>query len=151
VSHICSFTFFPSNSIVRILKSMPMVVMNEGVKESSLNRRRQHDLPTPESPISNSLICFFWSACKSGTAVEVSYVPGSHNYAYQPSRIWSRRGGKGGSLLRELDYAMERWKLWGRVRVGVVDSLGFAVWMTTLTILDGGLGKATVQRRTIQT
>jgi hypothetical protein len=30
--------------------------MNEGVNESSLNRRRQHDFPTPESPINNSLI-----------------------------------------------------------------------------------------------
>ena len=36
---------------------MPMVVMNDGVKESSLNRSRQHDLPTPESPMSRSLIC----------------------------------------------------------------------------------------------
>ena len=35
---------------------MPMVVMNEGVKESSLNRSKQQDLPTPESPISSSLI-----------------------------------------------------------------------------------------------
>jgi hypothetical protein len=43
--------------MVRILKSMPMVVMNEGVKLSSLNRSRQHDLPTPESPIRRSLIC----------------------------------------------------------------------------------------------
>jgi hypothetical protein len=33
-----------------------MVVMNDGVKESSLKRNRQHDLPTPESPINNSLI-----------------------------------------------------------------------------------------------
>jgi hypothetical protein len=33
-----------------------MVVMKEGVNESSLNRSRQHDFPTPESPISNSLI-----------------------------------------------------------------------------------------------
>jgi hypothetical protein len=32
-------------------------VMNEGVKLSSLNRSRQHDLPTPESPIRRSLIC----------------------------------------------------------------------------------------------
>lgn len=31
--------------------------MKEGVNESSLKRRRQHDLPTPESPMSNSLIC----------------------------------------------------------------------------------------------
>jgi hypothetical protein len=34
-----------------------MVVMKEGVKESSENLRRQHDLPTPESPIRRSLIC----------------------------------------------------------------------------------------------
>ena len=38
---------------------MPIVVIKEGVKESSLKRRRQHDLPTPESPISSSLICGF--------------------------------------------------------------------------------------------
>ena len=36
---------------------MPIVVMKEGVKESSLKRSRQHDLPTPESPIRSSLIC----------------------------------------------------------------------------------------------
>ena len=41
---------------MRILKSMPMVVMNEGVNESSLKRSRQHDLPTPESPMRSSLI-----------------------------------------------------------------------------------------------
>lgn len=56
VSHICSFTRLPSSSMVRILKSMPMVVMNEGVNESSLKRSRQHDLPTPESPMRSSLI-----------------------------------------------------------------------------------------------
>lgn len=42
--------------MVRILKSMPMVVMKLGVNESSLNRSRQQDFPTPESPISSSLI-----------------------------------------------------------------------------------------------
>lgn len=42
---------------MRILKSMPIVVMKEGVKLSSLKRRRQHDLPTPESPIRRSFIC----------------------------------------------------------------------------------------------
>ena len=42
--------------MVLILKSMPMVVMKDGVKESSLKRSRQHDLPTPESPMSRSLI-----------------------------------------------------------------------------------------------
>ena len=47
VSQICSLIFFPSISIVRILKSMPIVVMNEGVNWSSLNRRRRQDLPTP--------------------------------------------------------------------------------------------------------
>ena len=35
---------------------MPMVVMNEGVNESSLNRSKQHDLPTPLSPMRRSLI-----------------------------------------------------------------------------------------------
>ena len=35
---------------------MPMVVMNEGVKESSLKRSKQQDLPTPESPMRSSLI-----------------------------------------------------------------------------------------------
>jgi hypothetical protein len=42
--------------MVLILKSMPIVVMNEGVKESSLNLSRQHDLPTPLSPMRRSLI-----------------------------------------------------------------------------------------------
>lgn len=56
VSQICSLTRFPSSSMVLILKSMPMVVMKDGVKESSLKRSRQHDLPTPESPIRSSLI-----------------------------------------------------------------------------------------------
>jgi hypothetical protein len=56
VSHICSFTRLPSSSMVRILKSMPIVVMKEGVKESSLKRSRQQDLPTPESPMRSSLI-----------------------------------------------------------------------------------------------
>lgn len=42
---------------MRILKSMPIVVMKEGVKLSSLKRKRQQDLPTPESPIRRSLIC----------------------------------------------------------------------------------------------
>lgn len=33
-----------------------MVVMKLGVKLSSLNRNRQQDLPTPESPINRSFI-----------------------------------------------------------------------------------------------
>lgn len=57
VSQICNLTRLPSSSIVLILKSMPIVVMKEGVKESSLKRSKQQDLPTPESPISRSLIC----------------------------------------------------------------------------------------------
>jgi hypothetical protein len=65
VSHICSFTRLPSSSMVRILKSMPMVVMKDGVKESSLKRNKQHDLPTPESPIKRSLI---WAEGQRGPA-----------------------------------------------------------------------------------
>jgi len=46
------------------------VVMKDGVNESSLKRSRQHDLPTPESPMRRSLICrqpVSWSAtCLSG-------------------------------------------------------------------------------------
>jgi hypothetical protein len=41
---------------------MPMVVMNDGVNESSLKRSKQHDLPTPESPMRSSLICQIVSA-----------------------------------------------------------------------------------------
>lgn len=48
VSQICSLIFLPSISMVRILKSIPIVVMKEGVNWSSLNRRRRHDLPTPK-------------------------------------------------------------------------------------------------------
>lgn len=44
---ICSFIRFPSSSIVRILKSMPIVVINEGVHASSQKRSKRHDLPTP--------------------------------------------------------------------------------------------------------
>lgn len=47
---------------------MPMVVMKEGVKESSLKRSRQHDLPTPESPISRSLICRIEGESQRGVA-----------------------------------------------------------------------------------
>ena len=38
-----------------------MVVMKDGVNESSLKRRRQHDFPTPESPMRRS---FIWFDCK---------------------------------------------------------------------------------------
>ncbi len=85
-----------------------MVVMNEGVKESSLNRKRQHDFPTPESPISKSLICGFWSACEDGTAVEC--------HMYQeviiacPSHFGFGREEivKLGSLLTDVDCTIER-------------------------------------------
>jgi hypothetical protein len=42
-------------SIVRILKSTPMVEMYDSVYVSSANRSSKHDLPTPESPINKSL------------------------------------------------------------------------------------------------
>lgn len=54
---------------------MPMVVIKEGVKESSLNRSRQHDLPTPESPINNSLIY--------GCFVSLSISTGAQSVGYQ--------------------------------------------------------------------
>ena len=38
---------FPSSSMVLILKSMPMVVMKEGVQASSQKRSSRHDFPTP--------------------------------------------------------------------------------------------------------
>lgn len=44
---ICNLIRFPSNSIVRILKSMPIVVIKEGVQASSQNRNSRQDLPTP--------------------------------------------------------------------------------------------------------
>lgn len=53
---IWSLMRLPSSSIVRILKSMPIVVINDGVHWSSQNRRSRHDLPTPESPISSSCV-----------------------------------------------------------------------------------------------
>jgi len=49
VSQICSLIFFPSISMVLILKSIPIVVMKEGVNWSSLNRRRRQDFPTPRN------------------------------------------------------------------------------------------------------
>ena len=45
----------PSNSIVRILKSTPIVEMYDSVYVSSAKRNKRHDLPTPESPINKSL------------------------------------------------------------------------------------------------
>lgn len=52
-TQICSLIRLPSSSIVLILKSMPMVVIKDGVKESSEKRKRRQDFPTPESPISS--------------------------------------------------------------------------------------------------
>lgn len=39
----------PSSSIVRILKSIPIVVIKDGVHASSQKRRRRQDLPTPDN------------------------------------------------------------------------------------------------------
>jgi hypothetical protein len=47
VRTICSFIRLPSSSMVRILKSMPIVVMKEGVHASSQNLSRRQDFPTP--------------------------------------------------------------------------------------------------------
>lgn len=47
VSQICNFTFDSPMVMDLILKSMPMVVMNEEVKESSEYRNNKQDLPTP--------------------------------------------------------------------------------------------------------
>lgn len=47
VSQIWSLMRLPSSSMVRILKSIPMVVMKDGVKESSEKRSNRQDLPTP--------------------------------------------------------------------------------------------------------
>ena len=44
---ICNLMRFPSSSMVRILKSIPIVVMKDGVQASSQKRRRRQDLPTP--------------------------------------------------------------------------------------------------------
>ena len=47
VSHIVSFTFFPSTSIDFTLKSTPMVAGWSAAKESSVKRNNMLDLPTP--------------------------------------------------------------------------------------------------------
>jgi hypothetical protein len=38
--HICNFIFRPSSSIVFILKSIPIVEINEALNESSENRNK---------------------------------------------------------------------------------------------------------------
>lgn len=40
--HICNLIFLPSSSIVFILKSIPIVEINEALNESSENRNRIH-------------------------------------------------------------------------------------------------------------
>ena len=47
VSQICSLIRLPSRVMVRILKSIPIVVMKLCVKESSANRTSMALLPTP--------------------------------------------------------------------------------------------------------
>lgn len=87
VSHICSLTRFPSSSIVRILKSMPIVVMNDGVNESSLKRNRQHDFPTPESPMSNSLIYIFAESFKQSVPAVLNFLSQLHpSYPFSSSQ-----------------------------------------------------------------
>ena len=47
VSHICSLTFDSPIKIDLILKSIPIVVINDDVKESSEYLSNKHDFPTP--------------------------------------------------------------------------------------------------------
>ena len=44
---IWSFIRLPSSSMVRILKSMPIVVIKDGVHASSQNLNSKQDFPTP--------------------------------------------------------------------------------------------------------
>lgn len=44
---ICNLTLESSHKIDFILKSIPIVVINEDVKESSEYLNSKHDLPTP--------------------------------------------------------------------------------------------------------
>ena len=44
---IWSFIRLPSSSMVRILKSMPIVVIKDGVHASSQNLSSRQDFPTP--------------------------------------------------------------------------------------------------------
>lgn len=60
-----------------------MVVMKDGVNESSLNRRRQHDFPTPESPISSSLICSGIRCFAPRTRTGRLYADGRHTSTYE--------------------------------------------------------------------
>ena len=57
VSQIWSLMRLSSISMFLILKSIPIVVMKVGEKESLAYRRRRQVFPTPESPIIRSLIC----------------------------------------------------------------------------------------------
>lgn len=69
---------------------MPMVVMKDGVKESSLKRSRQQDLPTPESPIRRSLI---WETEREGLVRARKRVLGSGGAAVDGGR--RQVGGRG--------------------------------------------------------
>uniref|UniRef100_A0A6B2LWZ0 Uncharacterized protein n=1 Tax=Arcella intermedia TaxID=1963864 RepID=A0A6B2LWZ0_9EUKA len=55
VSQIWSLTVVPPRSSVRILKSTPIVLMNDSVKVLSANRRSKLLFPTPESPMRSNL------------------------------------------------------------------------------------------------
>jgi hypothetical protein len=56
VSHICSFARLCRTSMVRILKSMPIVAMRLGSNESSTYRSKRDDFPHELLPIKRSLI-----------------------------------------------------------------------------------------------
>jgi len=62
---ICNLIRLPSNSIVRILKSIPIVVMKLGVQASSQNRSSKHDFPTPVQ-VNSAVISEFLSRCRIG-------------------------------------------------------------------------------------
>ena len=51
-----------------------MVVMKDGVNEFSANRSSKHDLPTPLSPISSSLMSWSYSLALFVFAVEAIVV-----------------------------------------------------------------------------
>uniref|UniRef100_A0A6B2LWR3 Uncharacterized protein n=1 Tax=Arcella intermedia TaxID=1963864 RepID=A0A6B2LWR3_9EUKA len=56
VSQIWSLTVVPPRSSVRILKSTPIVLMNDSMKVLSTNRRSKLDFPAPVFPINMNFI-----------------------------------------------------------------------------------------------
>lgn len=56
VSQTCNLIFLPLLSMVLILKSIPIVVMNDGLNLSSTNLNNKQDFPTPESPTNNNFM-----------------------------------------------------------------------------------------------